>query len=349
MELLTLRTDYAAKTDADLELVEKEREHVRADITALHDQLHTLDGNHAPLPSLREALSGHSPATCPEPGPDGAATTGSSPAAPPASDGVSVDGRAFTPATALRPGEQVQVDTTRLDVLALFDAGRLARPDLTITVDVAARAILAAVLCPSATKAADAALLLAEMAVPHPARPIWPDVLDHAPRTPPPAAGRAGRATGRGYGPALRPARDDRRRPRQGLRLRRVHRCLRTPRRQRPACPAPRPYRQRHRRADLRHPQRPVPPAPARLHRIRRHPSRPDTEKDTCYSVPQLQDLLDGWLVHYHLQPHEGLRHPMMPKKALTPNQMWAALVVVAGHVPVPLTGSEYLELLPMR
>lgn len=82
---------------------------------------------------------------------------------------ASVDGWAFTPATALRPGEQVQVDTTRLDVLALFDDGRLARPELTIAVDVATRAILAAVLCPSATKAVDAALLLAEMAVPHPA------------------------------------------------------------------------------------------------------------------------------------------------------------------------------------
>ncbi|MFG3206451.1 hypothetical protein [Streptomyces sp. NPDC048192] len=66
---------------------------------------------------------------------------------------ANVDGRAFAPATALRPGEQVQVDTTRLDILALFDDGRLARPELTIAVDVATRAILAAVLCPSATKA----------------------------------------------------------------------------------------------------------------------------------------------------------------------------------------------------
>ncbi|MFE5681562.1 hypothetical protein, partial [Streptomyces erythrochromogenes] len=55
-------------------------------------------------------------------------------------------------------------------------------------------------------------------------------------------------------------------------------------------------------------------------------------------------DLLDEWLVHYHHRPHEGLRHPMMPKKALTPNQMWAALVAVAGYVPVPLTGRDYLE-----
>ncbi|MGC0379666.1 hypothetical protein RKD28_007182 [Streptomyces sp. SAI-229] len=98
---------------------------------------------------------------------------------------ASVDGRAFTPATALRPGEQVQVDTTRLDVLALFDDGRLARPELTIAVDVATRAILAAVLCPSATKAVDAALLLAEMAVPHPTRPTWPNT-HNTPGQPPP-------------------------------------------------------------------------------------------------------------------------------------------------------------------
>lgn len=54
----------------------------------------------------------------------------------------------------LRPGEQVQIDTTRLDIMAVLEDGSLGRPELTI--------------------AADAALLLAEMAVPHPARPAWP-------------------------------------------------------------------------------------------------------------------------------------------------------------------------------
>ncbi|WP_439947376.1 hypothetical protein [Streptomyces sp. BBFR109] len=87
-ELLTLRTNYAAKIDADLELVEKDRERVRTEIDALQDQLHTLEGNHALLLSMREALSGHSPAACPEPGPDRAATTGSGSAAAPVSDGV---------------------------------------------------------------------------------------------------------------------------------------------------------------------------------------------------------------------------------------------------------------------
>ncbi|MGP3750104.1 hypothetical protein [Streptomyces sp. IBSNAI001] len=44
----------------------------------------------------------------------------------------------------------------------------------------------------------------------------------------------------------------------------------------------------------------------------------PDTEKDACYRVAQMQDLLDEWLVRYHHRPNEGLRHPMMPRKALT-------------------------------
>jgi hypothetical protein len=87
-ELLTLRTDYTAKVDADLEFVEKDRERVRAEITALQDLLHILEGNHALLLSLREALSDHSPAVCAESGPMGAATASSSPAAPPVPDGV---------------------------------------------------------------------------------------------------------------------------------------------------------------------------------------------------------------------------------------------------------------------
>ncbi|WP_337662659.1 hypothetical protein [Streptomyces sp. McG8] len=45
-------------------------------------------------------------------------------------------------------------------------------------------------------------------------------------------------------------------------------------------------------------------------------------------SVAQLQDLLDEWLVHCHHRLHEDPRHPALPRKALTPNQMWAALIV---------------------
>ncbi|MEV8345911.1 Mu transposase C-terminal domain-containing protein [Streptomyces niveus] len=264
---------------------------------------------------------------------------------------ASVEGRAFTPATALRPGEQVQIDTTCLDVLALFDDGRLARPELTIAVDVATRAILAAVLCPSATKAVDAALLLAEMAVPHPARPTWPDILrmDRARALPHQRLATLGeRLAGAAARPVVLPETIVVDRGKVFVSAAFTAAC-----------------------ESLGISVQPAPPrAPTAKGIVERTFGSinalfcqhlpgytgsdvtrrgPDTEKDACYSVAQLQDLLDEWLVHYHHRPHEGLRHPMMPRKALTPNEMWAALVAVAGYVPVPLTGRDYLELLPVR
>ncbi len=83
----------------------------------------------------------------------------------------------FTPSFAARPGEQVQIDSTPIDVLVLLDNGMVARADLTIAVDVATRTVCAAVLRPVGTKAVDAALLLARMLVPEPMRPGWSQAL----------------------------------------------------------------------------------------------------------------------------------------------------------------------------
>ncbi len=68
------------------------------------------------------------------------------------------------------------------------------------------------------------------------------------------------------------------------------------------------------------------------------------------WTVPQLQDFLDEWITcGWQNRRHDGLRHPVLPKTALTPNQMWAALITLSGYVPLPLTGADYLELLPVR
>ena len=54
--------------------------------------------------------------------------------------------------------------------------------------------------------------------------------------------------------------------------------------------------------------------------------------------MAELQALLDEWIVAvWQNRPHEGLRDPLSPDKALTPNERYAALVAVAGYVPVPL------------
>ncbi|RPE28036.1 DDE-type integrase/transposase/recombinase [Kitasatospora cineracea] len=261
------------------------------------------------------------------------------------------EGRAFTPTVALRPGEQVQIDTTRLDVLAVFDDGTLGRPELTIAVDVATRAILAAVLRPHTTKAVDAALLLAEMATPHPARPTWPSALrmECAPLL---------------HGDALVAA--DERLTEGAARPVVVPETIVVDR--------GKVYLSATFTAACRTLGISVQPAPPHAPTAKGIVERTfgsmntllwqyvpgytgsnvtqrgtDIEQHACYSVAQLQELLDEWLVHWHHRPHGGLRHPALPKAPLTPMQMWDALVAVAGHVPVPFTGRDYLELLPVR
>ncbi|MFG3268646.1 MULTISPECIES: Mu transposase C-terminal domain-containing protein [Streptomyces] len=73
-------------------------------------------------------------------------------------------------------------------------------------------------------------------------------------------------------------------------------------------------------------------------------------EDEARFTVAQLQELLDEWITAcWQHRPHDGLRHPLLPKKALAPNEMWGALLGACGYVPLPLTGADYLELLPVR
>lgn len=74
-----------------------------------------------------------------------------------------------------------------------------------------------------------------------------------------------------------------------------------------------------------------------------------NADADAAWSITGLQALLDEWIVaHWQNRPHDGLRHPVMPGKPLTPNEMYAALVEVAGYFPVPLSSEDYIELLPV-
>ncbi|WP_079184950.1 Mu transposase C-terminal domain-containing protein [Streptomyces uncialis] len=251
----------------------------------------------------------------------------------------------------LRPGEQVQIDTTRLDIMAVLEDGSLGRPELTIAVDVATRSILAAVLRPHSTKAVDAALLLAEMAVPHPARPTWPSAL-HLSRAEVPYERMLSldeRLEGAAARPVIVPETIVVDRGKIYLSQGFVAACETLGVSVQPAPP--------------RRPQ-----AKAVVERtfgsindlfcqhVAGHtgssPQRRGfaTAAEARWTVPQLQDVLDEWITcGWQNRPHDGLRHPVLPKTALTPNQMWAALITISGYVPVPLSGADYLELLPVR
>jgi len=66
---------------------------------------------------------------------------------------------AYTATTASRPGEQVQLDATPLDVMAVLDDGMIGRAELVLAIDIATRPLSAGVLRPVGANAAAAALL----------------------------------------------------------------------------------------------------------------------------------------------------------------------------------------------
>jgi putative transposase len=254
----------------------------------------------------------------------------------------------FGTVVAARPGEVVQIDSTPLDVRVVLDDGTIDSVELTGMVDLATRTVPAAVLRPS-TKAVDAALLLARALTPEPMRPGWSDalrmarsVLPHhtlteldqrladaaarpviAPETIVVDHGKAFlsqafRSACRSLGISLQPAHPDT--PTDKPVIERTLGSVGTLFAQYVAGYVGSSVERRGRKA----------------------------EEAAVWSMIELQALLDEWLVAvWANRPHEGLRDPVTPGTALTPNEKYAALVRLAGYVPIPLSADDYIELLP--
>ena len=95
--------------------------------------------------------------------------------------------------------------------------------------------------------------------------------------------------------------------------------------------------------------QHAVLPACRRLHRLE-HRRCAAADATGAWTLPELQDLLDEWLLAgWQPRPHDALRDPLLPRRVLSPNEMYAALVAAAGYLPLTLTGEDYLELLPVQ
>jgi hypothetical protein len=260
-------------------------------------------------------------------------------------------GGVFTATIAARPGEQVQIDGTPLDVMAVMDDGVTGRPELVAAVDVATRTICAAVLRPVGAKAVDAALLLARMMVPEPMRPGWdqalamsasriphqrlvsidtrlelaaakpviiPDtvVIDHGKVFLSEVFLRAADTLGLSVQPAHEQTGSDK------AVMERTFGSINTL-----FCQHVAGYTGRD---------------------VTRRGT--DVDDRAVWSLADLQELLDEWIIAgWQSRPHEGLRHPFTPDRAASPNEAYAALVAAAGYVPVALTGEDYIELLPAQ
>ncbi|HZM84272.1 MAG TPA: Mu transposase C-terminal domain-containing protein [Candidatus Limnocylindrales bacterium] len=270
----------------------------------------------------------------------GSARTRRSTAAPP--DGP------FGTVRSQRPGEWMQIDSTPLDVRVVLDNGIIDAVELTWLIDLATKTIPAAVLSPT-TKAVDAALLLARSLTPEPMRPGWADALRMA----------------RSVLPHRRLVDIDARLEHAAARPVIVPETI--------VCDRGMVYMSQAFRNACRAmgiSLQPCHPGSAwqkgtvetsfsavstlfaqyvagyvgnSVERRGRH-----AEQAATWSMIELQGLLDEWLVTtWQTRPHDGLRHPITPGKALTPNEMYAALVETAGYVAVPLSESDYIELLP--
>jgi hypothetical protein len=246
--------------------------------------------------------------------------------------------RVYTATTAARPGEQVQMDATPLDVMAVMDDGVTGRAELVLSIDIATRTICSGVLRPVGAKAVDAALLLARTTVPEPMRPGWdaalsmaasriphqrlvaldarlamaaakpvivPDtvVIDHGKVFLSEVFLRAADTLGISVQPAHQHT------PTDKAIVERTFASINTL-----FCQHVAGYTGRD---------------------VTRRGS--DVADRAIWSLPDLQELFDEWVIcGWQTRPHEGLRHPFNPDQAASPNDTYAAL-----------TGEDYIELLP--
>jgi hypothetical protein len=256
----------------------------------------------------------------------------------------------FGEAPAAAPGELMQIDSTPLDVLVAGEDGRPGRVELTGMIDVATRTLTAAVLRPS-TKSVDASVLLARTLTPEAMRPGWADALRMS----------------RSVLPHQRLMSIDERLEHAAARPVIVPHTI--------VCDHGKVFVSRNFRLSCQ------------LLGINFQPARQATPTDkphieNClgsvgtlfaqfvagyagwntqrrgraagqgplWSMLELQELLDEWIVAaWQNRPHDGLRDPAAPGRMFTPNQKYAALVEAAGYVPVALSASDYIELLPAR
>ncbi|WP_040871504.1 Mu transposase C-terminal domain-containing protein [Nocardia exalbida] len=255
----------------------------------------------------------------------------------------------FTVTWASRPGQHVQIDTTPLDVLAVFDDGIARRVELTAAVDIATRTIAAGLLRPVGTKAVDASLLLARMLVPEPMRPGWPETLRMAASRLPHRSladidARMEQATAK---PVIVPEAIGCDRGKVFLSETFVRSCERLGISVLPS-----------------HPRTPTDNSVIErtfqsintlfCQYVSGHVGRDVThrgavvEAEAVWSLAQLQELFDEWVLHWQRRAHEGLLSPDT-SRAVSPNEMYSVLVSAAGYLPLILTGEDYLELLPVK
>jgi hypothetical protein len=250
----------------------------------------------------------------------------------------------------LRPGELVEIDSNRLDVMVVFPDGSTGRPDLTVAIDVATRTPLVGLVRPEATKAVDAAVLLAKALTPLVLQPGWSKSLAYSRSIlpvgmlPDDARVRADAAAR----PVIVPENItiDRGNVYVGHTFKAACERLQIGLiKASPLTPTDKPHIERFFSAvNSGFTQYLAGYTGSNVARRGQDPA-----SEAVFALGDIQNLLDWWFVTvWQNRPHNGLRSPAMPDRDLTPNEMFAALSSVAPQVSVVMTRDDYICLMPI-
>lgn len=260
--------------------------------------------------------------------------------------------RAFGTHGSLRPGEHVQIDSTVIDVPSQLLDGRLNRAELTIMHDVGCRSIMAGVVRAISTNAADLAGVLARALTPYDLRP--PGARDQRERV---AATWAGRFM-------IDQERLDRHRLAQPYifpetittdngKIYRSEAFRRGCERAGISLI----FASRQTATDKPHVERTFETIVTRFVQYLEGFTGGSVERrgrdeptDRALALVQLQELLEDWIaIEWQNRPHEGLSDPMLPGRALTPNEMFRAYRRVAPEIHVPFGVDDFIGFLPAK
>lgn len=256
--------------------------------------------------------------------------------------------RTFRPRPPAAPGDECQMDTTVFDAFVRMPDGRVARPHLTILVDVRTRSIIGFNFTDGAPSGEDHACLLARVLVPHPLRPWsarykeldlpempWAPYVDDEPNRydthrPYIVPRRIVVDNGRDYiGDAFGAACD-----RYGISRTEAP----------PKSPTTKSHVERTFRSITTMFARHLPGYAGSNTQER----GVEPEEEDVLELRVVAQLFDEWIaVIWQNREHDGLVDPLEPSLSHTPNSMYAASIELTGHFVVPLGEEDYIALMP--
>jgi transposase InsO family protein len=249
------------------------------------------------------------------------------------------------------PGESMEIDSTPLDVMTILPNGDVARAELTTVIDVATRSLCAWIIKPRGTKAVDAVELLARTMTPMRLQPGFEDRMAMAHSILASSISLSDDEVSESLAakPVIKPHSLTVDRGKVFVSDTFMRACARLGIQVVKASP--------YTPTDKPHVERTFATINSLFTQylpgyVGKNPAfkGKDPTKEPLLTLDQVRTLFDHWVVCiYQNRPHDGLRLPLMPKKLLSPNQMYVALAEVYPQEAVTFTRDDYVGLLPMK